>query len=98
VSRALKESSTRDDVVLCQKDVGFFADRKFIDWFGRYLTDVALVRDRVEQQNIRYAVNSVSMLNAASGDVDAYLEEIFSVQYQAEDFILMERKEPGSDQ
>jgi hypothetical protein len=94
VSRVLKESAARDDVVLCQKDVGFFADRKFIGWSGRYLTDVMLVRDRVEQQNIKYAVNSLNMLSAASGDVDDYLEETFLIQYQAGDFVLMERKEP----
>lgn len=88
-ARRLNSRTAADETVLTRKDVAFFADRKFVQWYGVLLTDADYLRRRVEAENIRYAANNAVTLSAVSPAVADYLNLVFTPVSQEGDFQLL---------
>lgn len=91
IAYALQATTSPDEIVLARKDVGFFARRRFIEWSGKLLSDAPLLQARIYENEIRYAVSPVSLLDPSS-DMGAFLHENFFVESIAGDFALLRRK------
>jgi len=82
-------ASPPDAVILSPKDVGFFAERKFIQWSGGYLTDVALLQTDVEKEAVQFAVNTATTLESVSPAVRAYLQETFPNSEYFQSYVVL---------
>ncbi len=92
IGQALRAATDPHQVVLCPKDVGFFAGRKFIQLWGVYFTDASRLRERIQEANVRYVVVFRDMLNAPTEMAD-FLNQEFSIQSEAGNFVLLRWKD-----
>ena len=91
ISEMLRAISDPDEVILSTKDIGFFANREFVQWSGAYLTDVVLLRTRIEEEKVRYIVASSGMLDAVPGSLATYLDQEFHVQGASGSFVILKK-------
>jgi len=91
IAEALKVATTSDEVVLCPKDVGFFASRKFIQLFGAYLTEVNLVATRIQEANVRFIVAPRALLNTNT-EMGKFLQNEFTLEYETGSFVLLRKR------
>jgi len=91
IAEALKAATDPGEVVLCPKDVGFFAGRKFIQLFGAYLTEVNLVAARIQELNVRFVVAPLYLLNANT-EMGKFLNNEFTLEYETGSFVLLRKR------
>ena len=91
IARALRTVTAPQEIVFCPKDVGFFAERKFIQLWGAYFTDANRLRERIDEASVCYIVVFRGMLNGSTEIAD-FLNQEFFLQSEAGDFVLLRRK------
>jgi hypothetical protein len=92
IAQVLRADSSPDEIILSAKDVGFFAERKFVQWTGARLTDTAFVRAVVNERDIRYLVVPTSLLNTAPDALADFLSQEFSELARFDSFVLLKKK------
>ena len=65
--------TSEDEVILSSKDVGFYAERRFVEWYGQYLGDAVALAASVESEDVRYAASNLPV----SEEVREYLDTRF---------------------
>ena len=85
----LSALTAADETIMSPKDVAFFAQRKFVQWAGATLTNVDLLRSRIDAENIRYLASNTAAFNAVSPDVAAYLRSTFAIRAQDGNFQVL---------
>ena len=91
IAYQLKTLSDPAQVVLGEKDIAFYADRKFIEWFGPGFTDANYVRQLIASENISWIAVSVPTFESTSDAIKTYLKNTFAITYQSGDFIILKR-------
>ena len=92
IAQRLEVVSNPDAIILSDKDVAFFAQRKFVQWSRTYLTDIESLRTRVAEEGIRYTVINSNTL-AVFPELSAYLNDEFLVQDRIGSYVLLRRKD-----
>ena len=85
----LSALTAADETIMSPKDVAFFAQRKFVQWAGATLTNVDLLRSRIDAENIHYLASNTAAFNAVSPDVAAYLRSTFAIRAQDGNFQVL---------
>lgn len=91
IARVLKTATIPSEVVLGPKDIGFFANRKFIQLSGAYLTEVNLVESRIKEANVRFVVAPRYLLNAPTR-MGEFLREEFLLEHEIGSFVLLRKR------
>jgi hypothetical protein len=91
-AQALHDATTTDEVVLSDRDVAFFAGRKYVGWSFALMTDADALHTRVSAEQVRYVVVRAGFLQATSPNVSAYLQENFVEKNRDADFALLQGK------
>ena len=89
ISQQARALTATDETILSSKDVAFFADRKFVQWYGALLSNVTTLQRWVGANHIRVLASNVYLLDAASPEVAAYLARTFPRSVQDGDFRLI---------
>lgn len=92
IAQHLAAVSNPDEIILSDRDVAFFARRKFVQWSGTYFTNIESLRTRVVEDEIRYAVIKSDILNAFP-ELNAYMNDEFLVQDTIGSYVLLRRKD-----
>lgn len=92
IAQRLRVISNPDEIILSDKDVAFFANRRFVQWSRAYLTDIESLDTRIAEEEIRYAVINSNTLNAFP-QLNAYMNDEFLVQDRIGSYVLLRRKE-----
>lgn len=90
-AHTVRDLSASNETTLAPKDVAFFAERKFVQWHGVYLSDVALLQARVETDSIKWAVISAGAMNALPEPLYAYLDANFVWREPIGNFVVLYR-------
>jgi hypothetical protein len=93
IAEDLAARSAPDAVILSPKDVAFFAERDFVQWYGRDLSDPDWLRRVTEGRRIRHAVHAAATVRGLPEPVRAYLDGRFRVVETVGDFALLERRD-----
>jgi len=70
VGQTLSALTPDHEVLLCSKDVGFYAQRKFVEWYGPLLNDVVQLSDLVASEGVRYAARNLPVSEAVQRFLD----------------------------
>lgn len=89
ISQQARALTAPDEAILSSKDIAFFADRKFVQWYGALLSDVATLQRWVATKQIRVLVSNARLLDVASLEVTDYLARTFPLSAQDGDFRLL---------
>jgi MFS family permease len=89
ISRQVSAHTAPDETILSPKDVAFFAGRRFVQWYGKPLSNVDYLRRWVSEEHITTLATDTASLNAASPAVAEYLRNNFALQGQEGDFRLL---------
>jgi hypothetical protein len=92
IAQALRLRSSADEIVLCSKDVAFFAQRKFVEWYGRHLASANSFQATVEMGRVSYLVATVEFLNALPRELVHYVSQDFVPSVQLGNFVLFQRR------
>lgn len=90
-AQAARAEAPLDAILLARKDVGFFAQRQFIEWEGALLTDPKLLEQTIEKYGIRYAVAGPLLLAPEAQVTWPYLVSTFEVVLDAGDYVLLRK-------
>ncbi len=72
-AKAVAANSQPSDTLLSSKDLAFYADRQFVEWYGALLTDASVLERRVKNEQVTVIAGSRAQLSAASPDVAAWV-------------------------
>jgi hypothetical protein len=88
---AVQRTTTPGDIILSPKDIAFFAERRFVDWFGWKLNDAAYTERLVDRYDIHHVAQRTASYRGAPDAVHQSLELRFPVRREVGSFTLLAR-------
>jgi hypothetical protein len=86
---ALQRMAAPDDIILCPKDLAFFAERKFVDWIGWKLGAPAFVQGSVDQYDVKFVAQRTASYAALPDTVYQILDVHFPHRSEVGSFTLL---------
>jgi len=76
------------DTLLSSKDLAFYADRNFVEWYGSSLAELSVLQRRVKNEQVTAIAASQALLSAASPEVATWVATHTTLILEDGDFQL----------
>jgi hypothetical protein len=87
--RAVQSTAGPEDIILSPKDIAFFAERRFVDWFGWKLGDPAYFERSVQRYDIEHIAQRTDSYRSLPEVVLQSLDLHFPVRSEVGSFTLL---------
>ena len=87
--RAVQAAAAPEEVILSPKDIAFFAERRFVDWFGWKLGDPVYLERSIQRYDIRHVAQRTDSYRTLPDVVHQALDLHFPLRSEVGSFTLL---------